>query len=88
MTVHSPIAQHAVFATARFSQVQLAAGCAGQGVESLVHAKTMGTMATLCGESTFSWFKFWDLAFTTVRLNRCPVCSSAMVEGSRVGEQS
>lgn len=87
MTVQSPIARQAFFATARFSQAQLAAGHAGQGPESLVHAKTMGTMATLCGESTLSWFMFWDLAFTNVRLDRCPMCSSAIVERSRAGER-
>jgi hypothetical protein len=86
MTVQSQVARYAVFATARFSHAQIASGHAGRGPQSLVHAKTMGTMSTLCGQSTFSWFKFWDLAFTSVRLDRCPSCSSALVATYRAGK--
>lgn len=87
MTPNTRTGRHAVFATARFPQERLAAMQVGQGNASLVHAKTMGTMTTLCGESTFSWFKFWDMAFTNVLLERCPQCSSAFVTRPRAGER-
>lgn len=78
---------HAVFATARYPHAQLVAGQVGTGPASLVHAKTMGTMTTLCGESAFSWFKFWDLAFVNVRVDRCPRCMSALQNGLADGDR-
>jgi hypothetical protein len=34
----------------------------------------MGTTVTMCGEAALSWFKFWELSFDHVGLERCPRC--------------
>lgn len=64
-----------VFATAQFAQDRLVDGYRLFEPASLVHAKRMGTMSTLCGASSWSWFKFWGLPFGAVRENRCPRCT-------------
>ena len=69
-----------VFATATFSRFGSAPGGERRLPASQVHAKTMGTTTTLCGESTLSWYKFWDLAFASVLDDRCPQCAMALDE--------
>ena len=41
---------------------------------SVVHAKTMGTMHTLCGQATLNWVKFWSLPFAEAPAERCIAC--------------
>lgn len=78
---------HTVFATARFSRMQQAGGHVRREPASQVHAKTMGTTVTLCGQSALSWFKFWDIDFMTVRAGRCPDCTSAVASRLAAGQR-
>lgn len=47
-------------------------------LSTTVHGKELGTNRTLCGEPTFTWFKFLDVPFRRVLSNRCPGCVDAM----------
>jgi hypothetical protein len=71
----SRTASYTVFATACFSRTRQVDGRSVSVPASQVHAKTMGTTTTLCGQSALSWFKFWDIPFVRVRADRCPRCT-------------
>jgi hypothetical protein len=72
-----------IYSTAQFANTKLVSGELIREPASLVHAKVMGTTLTHCGESTLSWFKFWDQPFDQVRSDRCASCAScaAIVTG-------
>lgn len=88
MKVRQRTVPHTVFATARFSRSQQVGGHLRREPASRVHAKTMGTTVTLCGQSALSWFKFWDIAFVTVRADRCPACNNALASRLASGQAS
>jgi hypothetical protein len=69
---------HRVFATTAFTRV-LPDGRPAPGAGAPVHAKTMGTLTTLCGMTTVSWSKFYDVAFASVAMDRCPRCEHVLV---------
>lgn len=71
---------HAVFATANFARTRAMDG--RREPAALTHAKTMGSITTLCGRSTLSWFKFWDIAFASVTTERCRQCTSIIHLGA------
>lgn len=68
----------AVFATSAFWTTTTRDGRSRREPSSLVHGKAMGTTRTLCGQSSLSWSKFWDVSFATVRVDRCPQCTAVM----------
>ncbi|PUA80126.1 hypothetical protein [Nocardioides currus] len=80
MTVKDRRPSQAAFATATFTETRRVGGEWRQVPASRVHAKTMGSTVTLCGQSTLSWFKFWDIAFVTVQSDRCPQCTDALAQ--------
>lgn len=88
MTVRQRASRHTVFATSAFSQTQPAEGQLRRRPASKVHAKTMGTTVALCGQSTLSWFKYWDIPFVTVRSERCYECISAVAKRLASGQPS
>ena len=63
-----------IYSTAQFANTKLVSGEVIREPGSLAHAKVVGTTLTLCGESTVTWFKFWDRPFDQVRSERCPAC--------------
>lgn len=71
---------HAVFATTNFAQTRAMDG--QREPAALTHAKTMGSITTLCGRSTLSWFKFWDISFASVTTERCRQCTSIIHLGA------
>ena len=87
MKVMQRTGKHTVFATSCFSRTQLIRGQVRREPASQVHAKTMGTTVTLCGQSALSWFKFWDIAFVTVRGDRCPDCTNAVATRLATGQR-
>jgi len=68
-----------VFATSAFWTTTLQGGRLQREPSAEVHAKTLGTTTTLCGQSTLSWSKFWHISFAAVRHDRCPQCSDVLV---------
>ncbi len=86
MKLKSHTSSYTVFATASFSRTHRVDGRMTDVPASQVHAKTMGTTTTLCGKSTLSWFKFWDLPFVRVRGERCPRCVEAFERRLAAGE--
>lgn len=38
------------------------------------HAKAMGTLFTVCGLRAMTWWKFWDMPFTSEVEDSCPTC--------------
>jgi hypothetical protein len=68
-----------VFATSAFWTSTTRDGWPRREPSLTVHGKAMGTTMTLCGQSTLSWPKFWDIGFETVRAGRCPRCTTLMV---------
>jgi hypothetical protein len=72
--------KHSVFATSAFWTATTRDGWPRREPSSTVHGKTMGTTLTLCGQSTLSWSKFWDIGFQTVRVDRCPGCTAVMAK--------
>lgn len=78
----------AVFATANFARTRFDAGGERRLPASEVHAKVMGTTTTLCGQSTLSWFKFWDVPFVSAAGTRCNACSTALYRHLADGDAS
>jgi hypothetical protein len=66
-----------VFAAANFARVGSIEGRQVRQPASLVHAKTMGTNATLCGLITTTWFKFYDQPFEGASGEKCRTCLEA-----------
>lgn len=52
--------------------------------ESVLHAKTMGTLFTACGRDASTWFKAWEIPFSSARGSRCPECI-AITEAAAIG---
>jgi hypothetical protein len=75
-----------VFATANFARTEYGAGGERRLPASEIHAKVMGTTTTLCGRSTLSWFKFWDIAFVSAEGPRCPACTTALHQHLAAGD--
>lgn len=71
------------FATSAFWTTTLQEGRPCREPSAQVHAKTLGTTTTLCGQSTLSWSKFWHISFASVRHDRCPQCSDALIGRDR-----
>lgn len=78
---------HLAFATSPFWSMTLQEGRVQREPSLQVHAKTMGTTKTLCGQSTLSWVKFWDVSFSTVRTDRCPRCIEVLIARTDVGRK-
>jgi hypothetical protein len=76
----------AVFVTATFSRDELVSGGLRRLPASEMHAKMMGSTTTLCGRSTLSWFKFWDISFASVQGERCTRCTTAFQRRLVAGE--
>jgi hypothetical protein len=76
-----------VFATSAFWTTTLERGLLHREPSVLVHAKTLGTTTTICGQSTLSWTKFWHIKFAAVRHDRCPTCTDVLI-GRRGGDRS
>jgi hypothetical protein len=76
----------AVFVTANFSREEVVPGGLRRLPASEIHAKTMGSTTTLCGRSTLSWFKFWDISFASARGDRCGQCTAAFHRRLVAGE--
>ncbi|WP_133241151.1 hypothetical protein [Nocardioides gansuensis] len=91
MTIAKGSASHeqarSAFATSPFWSTTLQEGRLQREPTLQVHAKTMGTAKTLCGQSTLSWAKFWDVSFATVRTDRCPRCIEALITRTDVGRK-
>lgn len=68
-----------VYSTAKFAKTRLSRAELIQLPTSEVHAKEMGTLLTVCGQTTSSWFKFWDLPFNQVERDRCPSCEQLLI---------
>jgi hypothetical protein len=43
----------------------------------------MGTNVTLCGKSTYTWVKLWDVPFARVHGSRCGACVDVLVGRSQ-----
>jgi hypothetical protein len=67
-----------VFCAAKFATTRALGSDFELVPTSVVHAKVMGTILTLCGEYSFSWIKFYDLPFAKVPADRCPKCVAAL----------
>jgi hypothetical protein len=76
----------AVFVTANFSREELVPGGLRRLPASEMHAKTMGSNTTLCGRSTLSWFKFWEISFASAQGERCGPCTAAFQRRLVAGE--
>jgi hypothetical protein len=76
----------AVFVTATFSREEVVPGGLRRLPASEMHAKTMGSTTTLCGRSTLSWFKFWDISFASAQGERCAGCTTAFQRRLVAGE--
>jgi hypothetical protein len=74
MTVGDARRRRHAFATAPFAKSKVVSDGFVMEPTSTVHAKEMGTTLTLCGQSSTTWFKFWDIPFRDVRRNRCATC--------------
>ena len=66
-----------VFATSNFTTLHWVDGWAVREPAGIVHAKALGTVATLCGLPSISWQKFLDTPFAKVTGRRCPDCYAA-----------
>jgi hypothetical protein len=86
MKVQDTRSTHEVFAAATFARTRAMDG--RREPAALTHAKTMGSITTLCGLSTLSWFKFWDIAFASVTTERCPQCTSIIHLGASAAHLS
>lgn len=66
------------FTTARFLSSSATQGVLAPAPHSLLHAKEMGTLLTVCGQSATTWTKLWEVPFLAARGTRCPVCIEAL----------
>jgi hypothetical protein len=64
--------------TAQFSRTAVVGGALREVPGSLVHAKSMGSIQTACGQTTTTWFKFWDHAFDPTIHDACPACTTTL----------
>jgi hypothetical protein len=91
MTIRKRSAPHeqarSAFATSPFWSTTLQEGQLRREPSLQVHAKTMGATNTLCGQSTLSWAKFWDVSFATIRTGRCPRCIEVLIARTDFGRK-
>jgi hypothetical protein len=53
----------------------------------VTHAKSMGSNTTVCGLTTTTWTKLWDIPFEAApQARRCPVCSARVVSQTRCSD--
>lgn len=64
-----------LFATACFVSSTLVASELVSVPWSVIHAKEMGTLRTLCGELAATWPKLWAQPFGTASGERCRDCA-------------
>jgi hypothetical protein len=76
-----------IIATAPFATEIVSGGRARLVPASPVHAKVFGTISTLCGRSTLTWAKFWDLPFLGMKDDRCPDCWEILRNGGTVARR-
>jgi hypothetical protein len=50
-------------------------------IEGVIHAKTMGSVGTVCGADTSTWIKLWDVPFASSPAPRCDKCCHGVQVG-------
>ena len=68
----------AFFTTSPYLRSGLALGETTKNGSFEIHGKAMGTSVTLCGMSTYTWIKLWDVPFARAGGARCEGCVEAM----------
>lgn len=66
------------FAAAQFARGKWVAGDYILQSASEVHAKRMGGIVTICGQSALTWFKYCSLPFADATGMKCVRCESAL----------